>query len=137
MLVYCHFQSFLILYYTVYTTFHHIHYISQRSKVKIALELLDADSKPSADNNTCYSPLKSVTEYQIHKEGGVVNRFLTARQHFLTPWYEQTHCMSLFFLLRACEAHTLCARKTLWPHFTVFFTDFETKNRLFCSLLVL
>ena len=31
--------------------------------------------------------------YQIYKEGGVVNRFLTAWQHFWIPWSEQTHCM--------------------------------------------
>ena len=32
------------------------------------------------------------------------------------------------------EARLLRARKTLTPHFTVLFTDFEKKNRLFCSL---
>ena len=36
---------------------------------------------------------------------------------------------------RACEARALRrARKTLTPRFTDFFTDFEKKNRLFCSL---
>ena len=35
---------------------------------------------------------------------------------------------------RACEARALPARKTLTPRFTDFFTDFEKKNRLFCSL---
>ena len=41
--------------------------------------------------------------YQIYKEDGVVNRFLTARRQFLTPWSERTHYMengkSLFFFL--------------------------------------
>ena len=37
--------------------------------------------------------------------------------------------------LRACEARALRARKTLKPRFTDFFTDFEKKNRLFCSLI--
>ena len=37
---------------------------------------------------------------------------------------------------RACEARALRARKTLTPRLTYFFTDFEKKNRLFCSLLV-
>ena len=32
------------------------------------------------------------------------------------------------------EARLLRARKTLTSHFTVLFTDFEKKNRLFCSL---
>ena len=34
--------------------------------------------------------------------------------------------------LRACKAR---ARKTLTPGFPDFFTDFEKKTRLFCSLL--
>ena len=34
----------------------------------------------------------------------------------------------------ACEARELRARKTLTPRFTDFFTDFEKKKRLFCSL---
>ena len=37
-----------------------------------------------------------------------------------------------FFL----SPHTLRALKTLTPRFTDFFTDFEKKNRLFCSLTV-
>ena len=56
--------------------------------------------------------------YQIYKEDGVVNRFLTARRHFLTPWSERTHYMengkSVFFslaspalLIRAFEAYAL------------------------------
>ena len=34
----------------------------------------------------------------------------------------------------ACEASALRARETLTARFTDFFTDFEKKNRLFCSL---
>ena len=56
--------------------------------------------------------------YQIYKEDGVVNRFLTARRHFWTSWSERTHYMengqSVFFSLaspalriQACEAHAL------------------------------
>ena len=33
--------------------------------------------------------------------------------------------------LRACEARALCARKTLTPRFTDFFTDFEKKTDWF------
>ena len=33
--------------------------------------------------------------------------------------------------LRACEARALCARKTLTPRFTDFFTDFEKKTDCF------
>ena len=38
------------------------------------------------------------------------------------------------FFSRACEARELRARKTLTSRFTDFFTDFEKKNRRFCSL---
>ena len=37
--------------------------------------------------------------------------------------------------LRACEARALRGRKTLTQRFTDFFTDFEEKKQLFCSLL--
>ena len=37
--------------------------------------------------------------------------------------------------LRACEARALRARTTLTARFTDFFTDFEKKQRLFCSLV--
>ena len=37
--------------------------------------------------------------------------------------------------IRACEARELRARKTLTPRFTDFFTDFEEKKRVFCSVL--
>ena len=73
-----------ILHFTIYTTFH------RKATLKAALELLDY----SFNNNT--------RVYQIHKESGVANRFLTARRHFWTPWSERTHCMengqSVFFL---------------------------------------
>ena len=72
-----------ILHFTIYTTFH------REAALKTALELLYY----SVNNNT--------RVYQIHKEGGVANRFLTARRHFWTPWSERTHCMengqSVFF----------------------------------------
>ena len=84
-----------------------------------------------------YSSSKSIT---VCFKGGVLFRFLTARRHFWTPWWERTYCMenrqSLFFSrsIGACEVRALPAHKTLSPHFTDFFTDFEKKNRLFCCL---
>ena len=74
-----------ILHFTIYTTFH------REATLKTALLwLLDY----SVNNNT--------RVYQIHKKGGVANRFLTARRHFWTPWSKRTHCMkngqSVFFL---------------------------------------
>ena len=75
---------FKIARYAPVTTFH------REATLKTALELLDY----SVNNNT--------RVYQIHKKGGVANRFLTARRHFWTPWSERTHCMengqSVFFL---------------------------------------
>ena len=52
---------------TIYTTFHYIHCISQRSNAKNCFRITGLqrqDSKPSADkcNNTRYSPSKSITE---------------------------------------------------------------------------
>ena len=35
-----------------------------------------------------------------------------------------------------CEAHALCARKTLMPCFTDFFTDFEKKLNVLQSTIV-
>ena len=36
--------------------------------------------------------------------------------------------------LTKCEARALYTRTTLTPRFTDFFTNFEEKKRLFCSL---
>ena len=55
LLAYSHFHSLLIL--------HFIYYISQRSNAKNCFRIMqNQDSKPSADNNTRYSPSKSITE---------------------------------------------------------------------------
>ena len=54
LLLYSHFHSFLIL--------HYIYYISQGSNAKKCFRITGLHSKPSADNNTRYSPSKSVTE---------------------------------------------------------------------------
>ena len=57
LLLYGHFHSFLIP--------HYIYYISQRSNAKKCFRingLERQDSKPSADNNTRYSPSKSISE---------------------------------------------------------------------------
>ena len=44
---------------------------------------------------------------------------------FFSPFFLSPHTP-----VRACEARALRARKTLTLRFTVFFTDFEKKNRL-------
>ena len=80
MLSYCHFHSFLIL--------HYIYYISQRSNAKNCSRITGLqrqDSKPSADNNMRYSPSKSITEYQIHKEGGGCEQIFDSSTTFFNP----------------------------------------------------
>ena len=81
-----------ILHFTIY-----IHYISQRRYAKKCIritELQRQDSKPSAWTITRVFSLKiNHRVNQIRKEGEVVNRRLTARRHFWTPWSERTHCM--------------------------------------------
>ena len=95
-------------------------------------------------NSTIYPKQINHRVHQIHKEGGVVNRFLTARRHFWNPgrnevivWKADSRFFSpALHALRTCEAGALRSRKTLTPRFTYFFTHFEQKkkNRLFCSL---
>ena len=116
-----HFWSPLyVLRFTIYTTFH------REATLKTALQLTDHSVK--------------IRVYQIHKEGGVANRFLTARRHFSNPLVRTNSLYgkrTVGFLslashaLRACEARDLRARKTLMPRFTDFFTDFEKKTDCF------
>ena len=72
-----------ILHFTIYTAFH------REATLKTALEFLVYSVK-------IWSQVQKITRvfsleinhrvYQILKEGRVVNRFLTAQQHFWTPW---------------------------------------------------
>ena len=86
LLSYYHFHSFLIL--------HHIYYVS--------LYTLHFTGKQRWKLLWNYWITASIVTRESHKEGGVANRFLTARRHFWTPWSERTHCMengqSIFFL---------------------------------------
>ena len=68
--------------------------------------------------------------------------FQFIRAHLHSPRLQNSPYFCVFKYARAvkqkvlaCEARALRARKTLTPCFTDFFTDFEKKNRLFCSLL--
>ena len=77
---------------------------------------------------------------QIPKEGGVVNRFLTARRHFWTPWSERTHCMEngrSFFFSRLTRpkgfARVRLLRHAL-PISLLILRNKKKKERLFCSL---
>ena len=95
-----------ILHFTIYTTFH------REATLKTALELLDHSVK--IRSHTRYN---NTRVYQIHKEGGVANRFLTARRHFWTPWSERTHCVengqSVFFVRLARFARVRLLRHAL------------------------
>ena len=75
-----------ILHFTIYTTFHR----ETTLKVKIRSQV---QTISRAILTECI---------KFTKRAEVVNRFLTAREHFVTPWPERTHCMengqSFFFL---------------------------------------
>ena len=95
-----------ILHFTIYTTFH------REATLKTAWELLDY----SVNNNT--------RVYQIHKEGGVANRFLQLDDIFEPPGRNELIVWktdSRFFYslashaLRACDARALRARKHALP----------------------
>ena len=98
LLAYCHFHSFLIFPKTLHCRWKQctrrfgITGYSVHHKIRSQVQT----------NHALYSCLISHWVYQIYKEGGVLNRFSTPRQHFQTPWSEQTHCMengqSIFLL---------------------------------------
>ena len=102
-------------------------------------------------NSTIYPKQINHRVYQIPKEGGVVNRFLTARRHFWTPWSERTHCMgngqSFFFFARLTrrtgvwDSRASLAYDSYATLYLFLYSFWEKKNnnnnnkkRLFCSL---
>ena len=121
-----------ILHFTIYTTFH------REATLKTVLELLDA--KQRADNNTHYSPSKSITEcIKFTKRAELWIDFWQLDDIFeplvgTNSLYEK-RTVGFFSLashpLRACEARALRARKTRTPSFTDFFTDLDEKNNCF------
>ena len=126
MLAYCHFHSFLILYYI--TTFLYIHYISQRSNAK---KCFSTGLQRQVQTITRVFSLEiNHRVYQIHKEGGVVN----SSTPFLNPLVRTNSLYGKrkvgFFSLASRALLVRLLRHAL----PIFFTDFE-KNRLFCSLI--
>ena len=131
LLSYCHFHSFLIL--------HYIYYISQRSNATNCFRITGLQRqhlKPSADNNTCYSPSKSITEcIKFTKRAELWTDSWQLDDIFEPPGRNELIVWKpdgLFFSLAshalwAYEACALRARKTLTPRFTDFFTYFEKK----------
>ena len=74
---------------TIYTTFHYIHYISQRSNAKNCFRITGLqrqDSKQSADNNTRYSPSTPITEcIKFTKRAGLWTDFWQLDDIFEPP----------------------------------------------------
>ena len=130
---------------TIYTTFHYIHYISQRRNAKNCFRttgLQRQDSKTSADNNTRYSSSKSITEcIKFTKRAELWTDFWQLDDIFEPPGRNELIVWktdSRFFFLsphtpygRVRLAHFSRARLALTPRFTDFFTDFEKKNDCF------
>ena len=121
--------------FTIYTTIH------REATLKTALELLDTaeDSKPSADNNTRYSPSQSITEWiKFTKRVELWTDFWQLDHIFEPPGRNELYGKRTdgFFsrLTRPYgrfEARVLRAPKTLTPLFAFFFTDFENKTDCF------
>ena len=74
-----------------------------------------------------YSPLKFLVKTFLFPRPRVFLDCKTVRIFAYSSTREQSNKRS--------QARALRARKTLTPRFTDFFTDFEKKNRLFCSLV--
>ena len=140
LLSYCH------LHY-IYTTFHYIHYISQRSNAKTALELPDYSVKIRSKVQTltrAILPRNQSPSVSNSQRGQSCEQIFDSSTTFLNPLVGTNSLYGKqtvgFFPLasharRACEARALRARKPLTPRFTEFFTDFEKKSRLIWSLL--
>ena len=107
---------------TIYTTFHYIHYISQRSNAKNCFRITGLqrqDSKQSADNNTRYSPSTPITEcIKFTKRAGLWTDFWQLDDIFEPPGRNE-------IVVWKTDS------KTLTPRFTDFFTDFEEKTDCF------
>ena len=126
---------------TIYTTFHYIHYISHRSNANNRFRITGYSIKiwsqvPTITQAILLRNQSLSVSKLIHKESGVVNRFLTAWQHVWTPWSERTYSMENGQLVFFLSPHTC---KTLTPCFCLyqFLYWFWEKNRLFCSLILL
>ena len=131
---------------TIYTTFHHIHYISQRSNAKNFFWITGYSVKIRSQVQTitrAILPRNQSPSESNSQRGWSCEQIFDSSTTFLNPlvgtnsFYENGQ--SVFFLspdtpLRVCEARVLRAPKTLTPLFAFFFYWFWEKNRLLCSL---
>ena len=138
-----HMQALLFWSSTIYTSFHYIHYISQRSNAKNCLELLDYSVKIRSKVQTitrAILPRNQSPSVSNSQRGRSCEQIFDSSPTFLNPlvgtnslYAKQT--VSFFSLashaLRACEARARRARMPLTPHFTDFFADFEKKTDCF------
>ena len=123
---------------TIYTTFHYIHFISQRSNSKICFRisgLQREDLKPSAETNRCILPRNQSPSVSNSQRGQSCEQILDGSTTFLNPLVITNSLYGkltvIFFSLAshalwacpmalwACEARTLHAYKTLMPRFPI------------------
>ena len=117
---------------TIYTTFHYIHCISQRSNSKNCFRisgLQRKDLKPSAENNTCILPRNQSPSVSNSQRGQSCEQIFDSSTTFLNPLvitnslYGKLTVIFFFSLAShvpwGCEARTLHSHKTLMPHFPI------------------
>ena len=116
---------------TIYTTFHYIHCISQRSNSKNCFRisgLQREDLKPSAETNTCILPRNQSPSVSNSQRGQSCEQILDGSTTFLNPLVITNSLygkLTVIFFSPAshapwgCEAPTLHSHKTLMPHFPI------------------
>ena len=106
---------------TIYTTFHYIHYISQRSNSKNGFRITGLqrqDLKPSAENNTCILPRNQSPDVSNSQRGQSCEQIFDSSTTFLNPLVRTNSLYGkrtvVFFLL----LHT--QEKITDSHFWIF-----------------
>ena len=131
---------------TIYTTFHYIHCISQRSNSKNCFRisgLQRKDLKPSAENNTCILPRNQSPSVSNSQRGQSCEQIFDSSTTFLNPrvitnsLYGKLTVIFFFLLPHMSHGGVRLAPFTrirlLCPTFRFLYWFWE-KNRLFCSL---
>ena len=138
MLAYCHFHSFLI--------FLFIYYISQKSNSENCFRITGYSVEVRSQVQTitrAILPRNQLPSVSNSQRGWSCKQIFVSSTTFMNPlvgtnslYGKRTVGFSSLasHALRACKARALRARKTLTARFTDFFTDFEKKTRLFCTL---
>ena len=132
---------------TIYTTFHHIHYISQRSNAKNFFWITGYSVKIRSQVQTitrAILPRNQSPSESNSQRGWSCEQIFDSSTTFLNPLVGANslygkRTVGFFFLspdtpLRACAARVLRAPKTLMCLFAFFFHWFWAWNQLFCRL---